>query len=285
MSAKVVGENTREFEQNVRDAYISMLYHQKNLTICYMQQKPNNGNPNNEPKRRTDMEKAKGFPSGISKFLATMVICLGIFFGLTGCDNGTKSPDASATSTVAADMGTGTEKTTPHPLETLDITWPDPSEINQTARKTLSAENLKMVNESPVPVLVPSDPKMLKMGVMILRPWIKNDHWYAFSGDDDTAGWKMEGSAQVHRYDPKDLPEIPADSTIHRGGKNEKTLKIDITNNEIGWRASWMENGIFYGIIYGCSKCAEDSPEWMKGEKIIRQMAETAAYVGGKGKE
>lgn len=193
----------------------------------------------------------------LAAFVALLLLA-GI--GMNGCEQVKK------VNTAQNDAGKASDK-----HMTLNVQWPSPEMIKQGARNMLSAENLKIVDQAPVPVLVPNDPKMLKVGTMMM-----DNNWYAFSAYDDGVGWSIEGMKRVFRAGPNDLPNDPP------SGKSIRGKNIYITDNEIGWRASWNENGIFYGMVFGCDREKEDPR--CKDDRLIRQIAENAIYVGGREK-
>lgn len=229
-----------------------------------------------KPGKKTDnsntdhQEKEKNMDT--KRIFCIIMASLLLAFGLTACENENKEPDMGVTTETPADTQA------PEKMNPLDyavrakVDWPSADKIDQKARSYLSAENLKRVDSSGVPVILPSDPEILKNGVMTTT----NETGYGFSSD--YKGIDVDIDADLISYDFPWLRnlKLPPSTDGVRG------TKVYIGADERGLTVSWNENNLLYEVLFNCGGPPDD---YGCTKDFMLNTINSAAYVGGKGKE
>jgi len=149
-------------------------------------------------------------------------------------------------------------------IEVQKVAWPKKDQIDKGALAQLGEESQRKIPDSTVPVLVPSDPKLLAVGVVMV-----DAVYYAFSANADGITVSIHATRVAHKYD--DIPPTPGVTPI-RGTKGF------VTENE-GIRAtSWSEFGISYSLDLECGTAGDAR---CKDDAYVLQLTEGLRYVGG----
>jgi len=141
-----------------------------------------------------------------------------------------------------------------------------PTAVDTATLGALDQESRSAVPRSPVPVLIPKRPELLKASKVMV-----DEHWYAFNASHD--GITVNVSASRIEQQHKDLPPQKGKHVI-RGANGW------ITKNESIWSATWREMGIWYSLDV---ECGEPTDPRCDTDAIIVGMANDLVYVGGKG--
>ena len=141
-----------------------------------------------------------------------------------------------------------------------------PTAIDTVALSTLDQESRSAVGRSPVPVLVPKRPELLRAGKVMAE-----ENWSAFNASHD--GLTVNVSASRIEQQHKDIPAQKGKHVI-RGANGW------ITKNESIWSATWRELGIWYSLDV---ECGEPTDKRCDSDTIITSLASDLVFVGGKG--
>jgi len=155
-------------------------------------------------------------------------------------------------------------------LEYQDPIWPASSTIDWELRAKLSKELLNVIDQSPVPILVPSEAKYLEGATMVGTN-------YGFSREG-----KEPLSLSILAYEAT-TSTIPVDWQREVRGMPASgpagVLRYyngpqDIADGS--WHLQWRENNIYYFISLTCF------PSTCLGEPDLFDIANSLRYVGGK---
>lgn len=139
-----------------------------------------------------------------------------------------------------------------------------PLAADTAALAALDNDSRTAVAKSPVPVLIPKRPELLKIGKVMAE-----ENWYAFHASHDGITVHVGASRIVHRYD-----DVPATKGKHvvRG------VPGFVTRNEGIWTAAWRENSTYYSLDL---ECGEPSDTRCNSEALLLEIANDLVYVGG----
>ncbi len=218
-----------------------------------------------------------------SSHLRTFLITLGLgTLALVGmrCNGFTPGGEAYPKATTSVPRYTSERVIGP-------VEWPSVSSVSQTALAQIKTEERAKVSLSGVPVLVPSDPKLLAAGIM-MHP---TDVSYGFGSTEPVNG--LDFTIDATNVSTRSNAPVPAYLSDPNRPKDDY-LMIGKRKVSIGWitgdggregaplTADWVENGdVAYSIVLVCStindqRCLQDS--------YVRSFIESLVYVGGSGK-
>lgn len=188
------------------------------------------------------------------KRLAPLVFALSIAPSIAACQGANKT-------------GSGTATTSEKRLEVQQPAWPPSSAIDHAALSALSSEAQSNVSRATVPVLVPSDPALLAVGVVM-----REEFFYAFNARTGGVTVTLHGRRLAQQHD--EIQPIAGDRSM-RGTQGLVTVNEGIES------ASWMELGVSYALDVECEarddvRCADD--------KYLLTVVEGLKYVGGAAK-
>lgn len=221
----------------------------------------NRNTDNQEKERNMDARKIIGI------IVASLVLAL----GLAACETENKEPDMG----VTTEVGTGTQ--VPENMNPSDyivrakVDWPSADKIDQKARSYLSAENLKRVDSSPVPVILPSDPEMLKNELVMVY-----ETGYGFSSNYKNIYVSIDAGLISYDFPWLRNLKLPPSTDGVRG------TKVYIGADERGVTVSWNENNLLYDVLFNCGGPPDD---YGCTKDFMLNTLNNAAYVGGRGKE
>lgn len=165
---------------------------------------------------------------------------------------------------VALGCDTPKEPRTTSKTNAVEATsWPT---ADTAALAALDQESQSAVARSPVPVLIPKRPELLRAGKVMVE-----EHWYAFNASHD--GITVNVGASRIEQQHKDIPPQKGKHVI-RGANGW------ITKNESIWSATWRELGIWYSLDV---ECGDPTDKRCDTDAIILDMANDLVFVGGKG--
>lgn len=177
-----------------------------------------------------------------------------LILGLLGCQGAPKGEGSTSTGTTASRV------------EISPVVWPKKEQLDKATLETLSEESRRKVAVSTVPVLVPSDPKLLAVGMVMAE-----EVWFAFNASADGITVSVHGTRLAHKYD--DIPKTPG-TTPMRGTKGL------VTENERIRGTSWNENGVAYTVDL---ECASATDARCQSDKHVLEITDGLRYVGGAG--
>jgi hypothetical protein len=144
--------------------------------------------------------------------------------------------------------------------------WPRAESIDTSARTALPQAVAGRLQESPVPVLVPGDSRLLQRSEAVV---VANQYTVTSKVDDST--FSIQAS-------PAQAGRTERSSAIKRtpvGGR-----AVFFTENEGIRVATWIENGVAYSAEIECAKA--DDPK-CRDNTYLQSMIEKLVFVGGKG--
>lgn len=145
--------------------------------------------------------------------------------------------------------------------------WPRADTIDTAARSTLPPAAAGRLQESPVPVLVPSDSRLLQRAEAVVMP---NQYTLTAKMDDATVSIQASPAPAAGRAERT--------TTIPRTQVGSRA--VFFTENEAIRVATWIENGVAYSAEIECAKA--DDPK-CRDDTYLRSMVEKLVFVGGKG--
>lgn len=156
---------------------------------------------------------------------------------LAACDSSREPKTGSSTTAVTADV---------------------------SALAALDNESRAAVARSPVPVLIPKRPELLKVCKVMAE-----EHWYAFHASHDGLTVHVGATRIEHRYN---------DIAPTKGKQTVRGVPGFVTRNEGIWSAAWREGGISYSLDLECgeptdARCSDDS--------TVLSLTRDLVYVGG----
>jgi len=147
----------------------------------------------------------------------------------------------------------------------IPVDWPASSTLDWELRAKLPQDLLDKIDQSPVPVLLPSNPEIAKQ----INLGSYND-WH--SARLETTDLTIYLIAQMVLQERE---KYPFEKTV-RG------VSGDIWGGEggtsIGWNISWIEHNTLYQVKVACTHCKDYT-----NEEPIRELIDSLTYVGGSG--
>jgi hypothetical protein len=144
------------------------------------------------------------------------------------------------------------------------VQWPGDADADAQLVARLPPQLRADVGAAPLPVLLPTTVGL--EGAKLMR----GDDWYALwvAQDGLTITLNASGTARVH-------PHV-------RGGNLPHTVRGSealVTQNEAVWTATWIEHGVAYDLGL---ECADPSMAACSDDAMVRQLAESLAFAGGR---
>lgn len=149
------------------------------------------------------------------------------------------------------------------------VRWPQAARINSAARSALSQDALSVLQESPVPVLLPGEPELLRSG----RAGVTSDR-YTFSAQQDTMTVYLQASQA-----PAPQPSGPI-SGLEVRRTPAAGRDVLFTEAEGMRMATWVENGVSYLAEVECASAADAR---CRDDAYLLTVIEKLVFVGGKG--
>lgn len=162
----------------------------------------------------------------------------------------------------SAPKSNGTATTTSK-VEIQPVEWPKQS-IDAQALARLPSASQTAVAKSTVPVLVPADPALLAVAVVMVE-----EVWTAVSASGGGVTIAIHCTRLAHKYEGQ--PPIAGDRDV-RGTKGF------VTQNESIRSASWNEHGVGYSLDV---ECADPTEARCGDDKYLLSVVEGLRYVGG----
>lgn len=167
---------------------------------------------------------------------------------------------------------TGTPKTV-----VADVQWPSREQIDKVLLSTVSPDNSVKVAASPVPVLLPSDNGILKVGVVSM-----DNHTYNFGLNEplngiyiSIVGNRVGVQYPGLRIDANDTAPVAG---VPIRGKYGVTLSKTESG---GWDANWTEfGGVDYTMML---RCDTENDVRCQSDTYLRELLQSLRYVGGIG--
>jgi hypothetical protein len=188
------------------------------------------------------------------------LLCSALTLGLTSCGGREAAPPAAQTTPP----NTEAARAAPQPSGPQ---WPRAAAIDPSARAALPAPAAGRLQESPVPVLVPNDARILQRSEAVVLA-----DQYTLTSKVDDATVSIQAS-----------PAQPAG----RGERSVATPRTQVgsravffTENEAIRVATWIENGVAYSAEVECAKA--DDPK-CRDYTYLRSIVERLVFVGGRG--
>jgi hypothetical protein len=136
--------------------------------------------------------------------------------------------------------------------------------VDTVVLNALDNESKTAIGRSPVSVLVPKRPELLRAGKVMAE-----ENWYAFNASHDGITVTVGASKIVHRYD---------DIAATKGKHAVRGVPGFVTRNEGIWTAAWRENGVYYALDV---ECGEPSDARCNDDTMLLELARDLVYVGG----
>ena len=136
--------------------------------------------------------------------------------------------------------------------------------VDAAALAALDNDSRAAVARSPVPVLIPKRPELLKVGKVMAE-----ENWYAFHASHDGLTVAVGASKIEHHHD---------DIAPTKGKRTVRGVPGFIVQNEGIWSLSWREGGISYSLDL---ECAEPSEARCSNDETLLSIARDLVYVGG----
>ena len=149
------------------------------------------------------------------------------------------------------------------------LQWPRAASIDVSAQSALPAAVRDRLQESPLPVLIPSDRGLLAAAG---PPTIDSDK-YTFTSRTPDLTVSILASVSAPSTDPQ--PRAQSLPRVQAGSRN-----IFLTQNEGIRVATWEENGVAYSAEVECAKATDVR---CRDDRYLVSMIEKLAFVGGKG--
>jgi hypothetical protein len=165
------------------------------------------------------------------------------------------------------------------------VIWPASSTISQAALAAMKPEEVLKIASSGVPVLVPSDPKILGAGIVV----VAGENGYNFGTAEPVDGiyYSMGGGRLSHQYIQTSGPPAP-EVVYNKTPENQRfpirgNKGVGVSGSEAGdIRAGWMEYGeAGYHLSIACEK--EGDPRCADTDYLL-SLVKNLVYVGGNGK-
>ena len=157
------------------------------------------------------------------------------------------------------------------------VAWPAMSSIDERALVSLSSGGSKtdgeiraLVSRSPVPVLVPKDLRLASPSLVV------EGEYFALTGRADGATISLQGTRAAHRYEGV---EPTAGNRELRGASG--AIRGFVSVNEGIRTASWIENGVAYGVDV---ECADSRDARCQNDDFLLSVVTQLTYVGGSGR-
>jgi len=150
-------------------------------------------------------------------------------------------------------------------LEARDVAWPSRSRVDRAAVAALPDRALSALRLSPVPVLAPKAPSMLRDAVLTT-----GDHWSALSTREDGLTLAVQASGTAVRHEG--IGPVRGNRSI-RGTRGFVTQETGI------WSATWIENGVAYSADLECAVAGDDR---CASEAFLMELVEGLVFVGGR---
>jgi hypothetical protein len=145
--------------------------------------------------------------------------------------------------------------------------WPRAETIDTGARSTLPSSTAGRLQESPVPVLVPNDPRILQRSEAVV---LSNQYTLTSKVDDATV------SIQASPAPPAGRGERAIAAPRTQVGNRA----VFFTENEAIRVATWIENGVAYSAEIECAKAGDPK---CRDDSYLRSVVEKLVFVGGRG--
>lgn len=149
------------------------------------------------------------------------------------------------------------------------VRWPQAAGINSAARSALSRDALAALQESPVPVLVPGEPDLLRSA----RAGVTSDR-YTFTTQQDALTVYLQASQAPA---PQPSGRI---SGLQVPRKRAAGRDVLFTEAEGMRMATWVENGVSYLVEVECASAADAR---CRDDAYLLTVIEKLVFVGGKG--
>lgn len=160
--------------------------------------------------------------------------------------------------------GSGAGKRTAS-LEARDVSWPSRARLDRDAVAVLPDGVRSALRVSPVPVLAPKVPAMLRNAVLTT-----GEHWSAMSVHDDGITLALQASGKSVRHEG--IGPVRGNRAI-RGGRGFITQETGI------WSATWIENGVAWSADLECGRAGD---ERCATEAYLLDLVEGLVFVGGR---
>lgn len=145
------------------------------------------------------------------------------------------------------------------------IDWPPAASVNYQVLGSLGANAQSAVDESPVPVLLPEDPRLASSANVS-----RGRDWYAASMSSS------EGSVVINATRAKlSIPDLPPPA---EAAYLARSRPARVSLSEGVWVVSWEEFGVSYLLRMTCSP---ERPERCRDESHLLALADSLVYVGG----
>lgn len=156
------------------------------------------------------------------------------------------------------------EYTAPDPKYFLPVEWPDPSTIDWELRNQLPKQLIEKIDQSPVPVLMPSNPGYIEKSRLVVENY-RTDLFYS------------QGSSNYFYFGIFAMPTIDNETIPGTWQSKLRGRQAQFVQSyEDTWWLQWFENGILYNLKLTCH------PKICKDESSVFDLANSLRYVGGK---